>query len=359
MKKGLMRKGFILALAMVVFGAQAVFAAASDKLPNVKILATGGTIAGSAPSSTQMTGYQAGVIGIQTLIDAVPQMKEYANVSGEQVCKISSNNMTDAIWLQIADRVNVLLADKDVDGVVITHGTDTLEETAYFLNLVVKSDKPVVLVGAMRPATAISADGPVNLLNAVRLAANKEAKGKGVLIAMNDEINSARDATKTNTSHVQTFKAPELGYLGYINNGEAAFYRETLRKHTYKSEFAGKKIEALPYVEVIYGRANDSRVLVDAAVAAGAKGIIYAGMGDGSIHQNAEAGLVDAQKKGVVIVRSSRVGNGTVSDGDVQYKKNHFLKADTLSPQKARILLALALTQTDDLAQIQRMFNQY
>lgn len=343
----------------LLIGVQTCFAAPNEALPNVRILATGGTIAGSAPTSTQLSGYQAGAIGIQTLIDAVPQMKDYANVSGEQICKISSNNITDDIWLQIAGRVNELTADNSVDGIVITHGTDTLEETAYFLNLVVKSEKPVVLVGAMRPATAISADGPLNLLNAVRLAANKEAWRKGVLIAMNDEINSAREGTKTNTTHVSTFKSPEFGFLGYINDGQAVFYRNTLRKHTYNSEFAGKKMKDLPYVEIIYGRANDSRILIDAAVASGAKGIVYAGMGDGSIHQNAEAGLVDAQKKGVVIVRSSRVGNGTVLDGTARYREQHFLRSDNLLPHKARILLMLALTQTKELTEIQRMFDEY
>ena len=345
----------------MVFGVQACFAESSnnEELPNIKILATGGTIAGSAASSTQMTGYKAGAIGIQVLIDAVPQMKEYANVSGEQVCKISSNNMTDEIWLQIGKRVNELLADKNVDGVVITHGTDTLEETAFFLNLVVKSDKPVVIVGAMRPATAISADGPVNLLNAVRLAASKEAIEKGVLIAMNDEINGARDATKTNTTHVSTFKAPELGYLGYINNGKPYFYRESTRKHTNQSEFDINNLKELPVVEIVYGRAGENRVIVDAIAASGAKGIIYAGTGNGSIHNAAEAGLIEAQKKGLVIVRTSRTGNGTVINSLPKWDDEHFLKGDSLSPHKARILLSLALTKTNDLNEIQRMFNEY
>lgn len=348
-------------ISLLLLSAPVSFAADStkEKLPNIKILATGGTIAGSAGSATQMTGYKAGAIGIQTLIDAVPQMQEYANITGEQVCKISSNNMTDDIWLLVGKRVNALLADKSVDGIVITHGTDTLEETAFFLNLVVNSDKPVVLVGAMRPATAMSADGPVNLLNAVRLAASKEAVGKGVLIAMNDEINGARDASKTNTTHVSTFKAPELGYLGYINNGKPYFYRESTRKHTSKSEFDLSKITKLPAVEIVYGRAGENRVIVDAIAASGAKGIIYAGTGNGSIHDAAEAGLIDAQKNGAVIVRTSRTGNGTVINSIAKWDEQHFLKGDSLSPHKARILLALALTKTNDLAEIQRMFDEY
>ena len=169
-------------------------------LPSVKILATGGTIAGTAASSTQTTGYKAGDLGIQTLIEAVPAMKDYANVSGEQVVRISSNNMDTKTLLKLAKRVNELLADLKVDAVVITHGTDTLEETAYFLNLVTKSDKPVILVGAMRPATAISADGPMNLLEAVRVASTLKPRAR-VMIVMNDEINGARDVTKTNTTN--------------------------------------------------------------------------------------------------------------------------------------------------------------
>lgn len=350
----------IMVLCMMVFGVQGVFAAQAAKaLPNVKILATGGTIAGSASSDTQMTGYKAGALGIDVLINAVPQMKEYANVTGEQICKIDSKDMTNDIWLTLSKRINELLADDSVDGIVITHGTDTLEETAYFLNLTVKSDKPVVLVGAMRPATAISADGPVNLLNAVRVAVSKEAIGKGVLVAMNDEINGARDVTKTNTTHVSTFKAPELGYLGYINDGNPVFYRESTRKHTLNAEFNVKNVKVLPYVKIIYGHADDDGVFVDAAVAAGAKGIIYAGTGNGSVHKNAEAALARATAKGVVVVRSSRVGNGTVVSAEQSYVDAHFLEGDSLSPQKARVLLSLALTKTKDLNEIQKMFKAY
>ena len=327
-------------------------------LPNVKILATGGTIAGRGASASQMLGYSPGEIGIQVLIEAVPEMKQYANVSGEQVANIGSFAMTHEIWLKIANRVNELLALAEVDGIVITHGTDTLEETAYFLNLVVRSDKPVVLVGAMRPATAISADGPVNLLNAVRLAGSPAAKGKGVLVAMNDQLNGARDVTKTNTTHVETFKAPELGYLGYIQNGLPYFYREINRKHTFKSEFDVKGLAELPYVEILYGHVNGDKVLVDALVAAGVKGIVHAGMGHGSIFPVTQDALAEAVKQGIPVVKSSRVGNGIVTriaDDD----KYNFVAGDTLNPQKARILLMLALTKTKDPKEIQRIFDEY
>lgn len=349
-----MKKLISLAVSLTMAGA--AFAA---QLPNVSILATGGTIAGTAQSSTQMTGYKAGDLAIQTLIDAVPSVNDYAKVSGEQIVKISSNNLTDDVLLKLAKRCNELLKDKNVQGIVITHGTDTLEETAYFLNLTVNSDKPVVLVGAMRPATAISADGPLNLLNAVKLAADPKAKGHGVLVALNDQINGARDVTKTNTTNVATFKSPELGYLGYIAAGQNYFFRDSTKRHTTKSEFDVSKIEKLPRVDIVYSHANDDRVLVDASVKAGAKGIIHAGTGNGSIHENCEPGLVDAVKQGVIVVRSARVGNGVVTRSLPRWTEEGFLLGNTLSPQKARLLLQLALTKTQDPKEIQRIFNEY
>src|SRR5438132_6989684 len=202
------------------------------KLANVTILATGGTIAGTGASSTATVGYQSATVGVDRLIEAVPELKKVANVKGEQVFQIASENMNNDYWLKLAKRVNTLLAQNDVDGIVITHGTDTIEETAYFLNLVVKSQKPVVIVGAMRPSTAISADGPINLYNAVILAGSEAAVGKGVLVSLNDQINGARDVTKTNTSTADTFRAPELGFLGYMQDNRPHFYRESTRKKT-------------------------------------------------------------------------------------------------------------------------------
>ena len=339
-----------------LMAATAAFAA---DLPSVKILATGGTIAGTAASSTQTTGYKAGDLGIQTLIEAVPAMKDYANVSGEQVVKISSNNMDTKTLLKLAKRVNELLADPKVDAVVITHGTDTLEETAYFLNLVTKSDKPVILVGAMRPATAISADGPMHLLEAVRAASTPEAKGKGVMIVMNDEINGARDVTKTNTTNPATFKSPELGAMGYVSGNKVRFYKQSTKRHTTNSEFDVSKLDTLPRVDIIYSHVDDDRVMADAAVAAGAKGIIHAGTGNGSIANPTMEGLKDAVAKGVVVVRSARVPNGATTVSLPMWTKAGFLESDTLNPQKARLLLQLALTKTQDPKEIQRMFDQY
>ena len=344
---------------LITFAVGLAIAVGAQALPQVKILATGGTIAGTASSSTQMTGYKAGNLGVQVLINAVPQIKQYAEVSGEQVSNIGSENMTDKIWLKLAKRCNELLADPNVSGIVITHGTDTLEETAYFLNLVTKSDKPVILVGAMRPATAISADGPMNLLEAVRVASTPEAKGKGVMIVMNDEINGARDVTKTNTTNPATFKSPELGAMGYVSGNKVRFYKQSTKRHTTNSEFDVSKLDTLPRVDIIYSHVDDDRVMADAAVAAGAKGIIHAGTGNGSIANPTMEGLKDAVAKGVVVVRSARVPNGATTVSLPMWTKAGFLESDTLNPQKARLLLQLALTKTQDPKEIQRMFDQY
>ena len=333
---------------------------AAPKLANVTILATGGTIAGSGASSTTTVGYTAATVGVQRLIAAVPELAKVANVSGEQVFQIASENMTNEHWLTLAKRVNVLLAQPNVDGIVITHGTDTLEETAYFLNLVVKSRKPVVLVGAMRPSTAISADGPINLYNAVLLAASPEAVGKGVLVALNDQIQAGRDVTKTNTSTLDSFRTPELGMLGYIQGSKAFFYRQVARKHTLDTEFDISALQVLPQVDIVYGYANVSPVAVDAFVAAGSKGIIHAGVGDGSLATKVVPALKAARANGVLVVRASRVGQGILArNGEANDDELDFVAADTLNPQKARILLMLALTKTSDTKEIQRMFYKY
>lgn len=349
-------------MAVFLVAANAALAAepAPQKLPRVKILATGGTIAGTGASSTQTVGYTAAVLPVDKLLAGVPELKKIANVAGEQIAQVASENMTHEVWLKLAKRVNQLLAGGEVDGIVITHGTDTMEETAYFLNLVVKSDKPVVLVGAMRPATAMSADGPLNIYNAVVVAASADARGKGVLVTLNDTINGARDVTKMNTSAVDTFRSPDLGLLGYVQDGKAVFYRQSTRLHTTRSVFDVSKLDALPRVEIVYGYANNSRVMLDGAVASGAKGVVHAGVGNGSLFDEVKQGLCDAQKKGVVVVRSSRVGSGIVArNGEANDDELRFVVSDTLNPQKARVLLALALTRTSDPAEIQKLFYQY
>jgi L-asparaginase/glutamin-(asparagin-)ase len=348
------------ALALLAGAVPAVRAADAAPSAHVTILATGGTIAGSGATSTTTIGYTAATVGVDRLIQAVPELAKVAQVKGEQVFQIASENMSNEHWLVLAKRVNTLLAQPDVDGIVITHGTDTLEETAYFLDMVVKSHKPVVLVGAMRPSTALSADGPINLYNAVLLAASKEAIGKGVLVALNDQIQGARDVTKTNTSTMDSFKTAELGMLGYIQGNRPYFYRASTRKHTADTEFDISKLDALPQVDIVYGYANVSPVALNALVAAGAKGIIHAGVGDGSLASKVVPSLTAARQQGVLIVRSARVGQGIVArNGEANDDKLDFVVSDTLNPQKARILLMLALTKTSDSKEIQRMFYTY
>ena len=353
------RSLFALFFCLFALSAQAQTNAAA-KLPNVVILATGGTIAGTGATSTTTVGYTAATVGVDALIRAVPELQKVAHVSGEQVFQIASENMGDAQWLLLAKRVNALLARADVDGIVITHGTDTIEETAYFLDLVVKSRKPVVVVGAMRPSTAMSADGPINLYNAVIVAGSQDAVGKGVLVVMNDQINAAREVTKTNTTTLDTFKAPELGMLGYMVGGQPRFYRASTRKHTVDTEFDVTNLSALPRVDIAYTYANVDATAVNAFVAAGAKGIVHAGVGDGSLPTRVRPALSAAHDKGIVIVRSSRVGQGIVArNGEADDDALDFAVADTLNPQKARILLMLALTKTSNTKEIQRMFYTY
>ncbi|AKG37913.1 L-asparaginase [Paenibacillus durus ATCC 35681] len=332
--------------------------AVNTALPNITILATGGTIAGSSASTTDVTGYTAGALGINTLINAVPEMKQIADVSGEQIANVGSPDIDNEVLLKLAKRINALLATDDVDGVVVTHGTDTLEETAYFLNLVVKSDKPVVVVGAMRPATAISADGPFNLYNAVKIASSKEARGKGVMIELNDRIGAARYITKTNTTGTDTFKSVEQGYLGVVSGDKIYFYNEVKRKHTASSVFDVSNLTELPQVDILYEYQNNGSYLYDAAINAGAKGIVVAGSGNGSLSTASEKGAAKAVSKGVAVVRSTRTGSGVVTHS-ANDDKSGFVSSDSLNPQKARILLMLALTKTKNPAVIQTFFDEY
>ncbi|KOA81609.1 L-asparaginase [Bacillus stratosphericus] len=330
----------------------------NKSLSNIKVLATGGTIAGSSDSNTDTTGYKSGALGIDKVIASVPQLKDIANVTGEQVANVGSENVDNALLLKLAKRVNQLLNDDQVDGIVVTHGTDTLEETAYFLHLVVKSDKPVVVVGSMRPASAISADGPLNLYHAVKIASTKEAKGKGVMVTLNDRIASARFITKTNTTTTDSFKSLEQGYIGEVAGEVVSFYNEPTRKHTTDSEFDISKLKELPQVDILYGYQNDQKYVYDAAVKKGAKGIVVAAAGNGTMSTEAINGATDAVKKDVVIVRSSRAGNGIVTHEKMD-DEHHFVSSDSLNPQKARILLMLALTKTKDPDKIQSYYEQY
>ena len=314
-------------------------------------------LAGGGDSATK-SNYTAGKVGVENLVNAVPQLKDIANVKGEQVVNIGSQDMNDDVWLTLAKKINTD-CDK-TDGFVITHGTDTMEETAYFLDLTVKCDKPVVMVGAMRPSTSMSADGPFNLYNAVVTAADKASANRGVLVVMNDTVLDGRDVTKTNTTDVATFKSVNYGPLGYLHNGKIDYQRTPARKHTSDTPFDISKLNELPKVGIVYNYANASDLPAKALVDAGYDGIVSAGVGNGNLYKSVFDTLATAAKNGTAVVRSSRVPTGaTTQDAEVDDAKYGFVASGTLNPQKARVLLQLALTQTKDPQQIQQIFNQY
>src|SRR5262245_13485121 len=333
--------------------------ASNPALPNVVVLATGGTIAGAAETDVQ-AGYKSGQVGVEQLLAAVPQAKKLANLRGEQISNIGSQDMNDDVWLTLARRVAALTAMPEVAGVVITHGTDTIEETAYFLNLVVKTRKPVVLTAAMRPSTALSADGPLNFFNAVAVAANKDAAGRGVLVVVNDWIHGASSLTKTSTTAVQTFLSPVWGLIGTVAYGEAEFYRGPVGRNTQDTEFPIEGITALPRVDIIMAHENMDGALIDAAAAAGAKGIVVAGVGNGNMTKPALDALAAQARAGIVCVRASRVAVGRVGRNvELDDDALGLVASLGLNPQKARVLLRVALTKTQDVKEIQRMFDEY
>ena len=339
---------------LLILTALMVTVGASAQKPNIHILATGGTIAGTGKASND-TRYTAGQVSIAQLIEAVPQINEIADITGEQIVNIGSQDMNDEVWLRLAERVNELLHDPETDGIVITHGTDTMEETAYFLSLTTGSEKPVVITGAMRASTAISADGPANIYNAVVTAADKESAGMGVMVVMNGLIYKAKDVTKTNTLNVQAFQSPDAGALGYIYNSKALYNREPSHNNAL---FDIKGMEKLPKVGIVYGHSNIDPDMVQHMLKDGYQGIIYAGVGNGNIHKDIFPVLEKARKKGIQVVRSSRVPTGpTTLNNEVDDDAYQFIAAQHHNPQKARILLMLALTKTDDWKEIQSCFN--
>jgi len=341
----------------------AVQPAQAKALPLVWLLSTGGTIAGKGASSTNLSEYQGSSLLGSELLTAVPEVNQYADVKVEQVVNVSSPNMTADVWRRLAGRIDAIFSeDPKVSGVVVTHGTSTLEETAYFLHLTVRHDRPVVVVGAQRPSTAISADGPLNLLNAVRTAAAPEARGKGVLVVMNDEINGARDVTKSNTYRVETFRSGELGFLGYVDDDKVSFYKASTRRHTVNSEFSLGDLEQFPRVEIVSSYAGSSTAPLRALVREGVDGIIFAAPGAGSLSDTeveAVKNIVSSRSATKpVLMRSTRTGNGRVL-GRRTFDALGMLPTDNLSPQKARILLMLALTKTRDPKEIARIFSEY
>jgi L-asparaginase len=299
-------------------------------------------------------------VPVEDLIGAVPGLRRLGDVSGEQVAQIASQDMNDAHWLELASRVNAIFAGDEADGIVITHGTDSLEETAYFLHLVVKSDRPVVLTGSMRPATSLSPDGPLNLYNAVAVAADPGARGRGAIVVLNDDLHSALDVTKSHTTDVQAFVSPGPGLLGTASYGRIRYFRRPARRHTTESEFAVMGLAALPRVDIVYAHAGMSTDLVQASVGLGARGLVVAGMGNGNVTQQAVLALADAVKQGVVVVRSTRLVSGDVGRNvELDDDALGFVAADQLNPQKSRVLLKLCLTRSGGRSFVQECFYRY
>jgi glutamin-(asparagin-)ase len=322
-------RNFAAALALAAWS---LVAAAQASKPNVVILATGGTIAGAGASAANSASYTAAKVPVDKLIAGLPELANVASVRGEQVFQIASESFTNEHLLKLGKRVSALVKQPDVDGLVITHGTDTLEETAYFLNLVIRTEKPIVVVGSMRPGTALSADGALNLLNAVTVAASKDAAGKGVLVTMNDEIQSGRDASKMVNIKTEAFKS-QWGPLGMVVEGRNYWFRAPVKRHTAGSEFN---------------------------IGKGAKAVIHAGTGNGSVADRIVPVLQKLRTEGVQIVRSSRVPDGFVlRNAEQPDDKYDWVVAHDLKPQKARMLAAVALTKTRDAKDLQRIFWEY
>lgn len=353
-----MNKLLVLCVACMALGTAWADASAKNE---VVVLATGGTIAGSCVDRSAMTGYATGVIGVDELMQTVPDVSQIADVRSRQVFQMASENMMIDHLFVLADAVREELAKPSVHGVVITHGTDTMEESAYFLNLVLDTDKPVVLVGAMRPATAYSADGPANLINAVRVAASPKAEGLGVLLLMNDTIHSPRFVVKLNTAHVDAFFAGESAAIGSVSGGKVFINMKPALRHTTTSAFKGMKLEGeLPKVKVIYCYGGISAMPIRDMLKAGANGIVLACVGDGSISTAMRPTVKELCAKGFPIVRSSRTGTGVVvRNGEVNDDEYGTIPSLSLNPAKARVLLMLCLMKGMDLAAINEAFETH
>ena len=329
--------------------------------PRIAIVATGGSIAGVGPDRMDYILYpELGEhITIEQSLERIPEAHDIADLTAEDLVSVGSTAIGPAEWLRLAARINDLLADDSVDGVVVTHGTATLEETAYFLHLSVKSGKPVVVTGAMRPPTALGTDADLNLLDAIRVAGSPVAAGMGVLTILNNEIQCARDVVKTNTFRVETFKPNELGFLGYADSdGEVVMYRAPLRKHTTATEFDVAGRDSLPRVDIVHCYAGSDDLLINAVRQAGSDGLVLAGFGGGSFPPLAIEAAAQAVRGGMPVVLASRSIAGRVVMTPRKQEQG-FIVCDNLQPQKARVLLMLALTVTQERQEIQRMFGEY
>lgn len=330
-----------------------------SKLPHVVILSMGGTIASRAKDRMNLTHYGDGPpVDPQDWLHDLPELQNIARVTTEDFRGPPKKGDNFGDIARVAQRLNQIAKDPSIDGVVVTHGTNTMAEVAFYMDLVVNTDKPIVFVGSQRPWSGISGDGPLNLYDAVRVAADPAAKGLGVLHCMNQYINAARDVTKTSAYRVETFKGLDVGSLGFADPDKVKFYRAPVRKHTTESEFAGTDLKELPPVEVFYAYTDAPGYVIDAAVDRGAKGLVIDGYGAGAMSPSEAEAVKRAQAKGVIIVITTRTRGGRVQEVP-QRIEAHMVNGDNLPPEKARLLLQLALTKTNDWAKIEQYFDTY
>lgn len=331
----------------------------AQKLPRVIILATGGTIAG-AGASADRAGYTAGKIPIEDLIGTIPSIKKVADITGEQIASVGSQDMTVDIWKKLAIRANQIFKNNEAEGIVVTHGTDTQEETAYFLDLVLTSDKPVVLTGSMRPATAISADGPKNLYDAITIAANPKSKGRGVLVSFNEGIFDARDVMKLSTTKTNAFGSPNTGPVGQAYDGRVEYYATSTREVQPVKPIQITPDTKLPRVDIVYMYADAPSDQIDMLVGKKVDGIVIAGVGNGNFNKAYTEAVKRAVAAGVIVCRASRTPSGrVVLHDEINDDELGTIVSDDLTPQKARILLMLGLTRSKDKKQLQDLFFKY
>ncbi len=357
MRNLIMRASLILVLLLNVGVGKTTLRAQNSELPTVAVIATGGTIAGAA-SASSTTNYKAGVLSVDQIVASVRGIEEIANIEAVQFLNIASQNLTTVQQLELAAYIDKMLQRDDITGVVVTHGTDTMEESAYLLSLLVSSPKPVILVGAMRPSTGLGADGPANLYSAVVAATSPDSYDRGAMVAMNDELILARDVMKFNTIKTDAFKAPNSSPIGLVVNGEAEFIYPSSDRN-YFDEIPSAS-QPLPKVAVLYGHVDSDPKMVDFLVSEGYKGIVFAGVGHGNTNDATLEALSRAVKSGVAVVRASRIPTGEVnSQGEVDDEKYGFASSYKLSPAKARILLLLSLIEARNHSSIAiEIFNQ-
>lgn len=329
--------------------------------PAVAVIGTGGTIASIGGDGLELVRYidRKQMLPVDELLARTPELAQVADVTPIAYDVLQSHGIGPGDWLALVSKIHTIVAERPgLDGIVITHGTATLEETAYFLNLTLEVDIPVVLVGAQRPATAVSGDGPLNLVNGVRTAGSPDARGMGVMIVLNDEIQAAREGTKTSTLRLQTFRSPDFGALGHADADGVVFYRAPLRRHAPDTEFDVSTFDALPRVDIVHAYAGADGAAVQACVDAGALGIVAAGFAPGLVPPAQLEALNEAARAGIAVAHCSRAGSGRVPALGASHAHDS-VTADNLTPQKARILLMLGLTRTREATELQRMFDTY